>query len=257
MILKSKPKITFIQANFDHLTKLAQLEKEVWGNTGANKEQIHTRIQSFPAGNIIAIHKGRIVGYVVFQYVNDLVQHADFTWSEITDQGTLKKSHQINGEFVYGVNLSVHRSMTGYQLGNALILQVWANMIEKNKRGCFVGSRIPGFKKYLNKHPNTTVIEYVQLRHRGKARDPELRLYESEGLKVIKVLPDYFPDPPSLNYGVLIYRDNPFYNIPAGKTFLAWLFKKIAPATMRATIGTKNKGDDNVQPEKKIYCPIF
>jgi hypothetical protein len=131
--------------------------------------------------------------------------------------------------------------MSGKGLGTTLPMQVWIDMIRNNKRGSFVGSRIPGFAKYKRSHPEIEARDYVELRRKGKFRDAELRLYAQEGLLPIKILPNYFPDPASLDYGVLVYRKNPFFNWPFRK-FWAWAISKIIPTFIRGNIAVKKGG---------------
>lgn len=237
---KERLKINFRQAEIRDLAELVELEKKVWKENAAGEDKILSRLLSFPEGNIVALYQEKIVGYVSFEYVDNLAKKDKFTWSDVTDNGYIKNSHRATGKYVYGLNLSVHHSMNGQNLGTALVLQVWADMIKKNKRGTFVGSRLPGFRNYKKHHPETTAEAYVALKRNGKPRDYELKLYQQEGLRIIKVLPNYFPDPPSLDYGVLVYRSNPFYNWPF-KRLWAWAIKKIAPAFIRSKISAKKE----------------
>jgi len=193
--IRKNAKVGFRRATLSDVKRLVALEEDVWGENGADEEKIVSRINIFPAGNIIAEYDGDIVGYVSFQYVDDVVNMPNFTWAEITDDGTTVKSHRQKGEFIYGINLSVHHSMSGNGLGTALVLQGWIDMILNNKKGSFIGSRIPGFRNYNLSHPETKAENYIKLRRNGKLRDYELRLYEQEGLLPVKILPGHFPDP--------------------------------------------------------------
>jgi hypothetical protein len=223
---KERLKINFRLATIADVEGLAILEKDVWGAGAANREQLASRISIFPQGNIIAVLGDTIVAYVAFEYVDDIINHPNFTWAEITGNGMIASSHRPEGEYLYGINLSVHHSMRGRHLSLDLFLHVWANIILNNKRGTFLGSRIPYFRSYKKRNPEASAEEYVKLKRNGHAYDPELRLYEKDGLKPVKILPGYFPDPPSLDYGVLVYRNNPFYNWPFRKAW-AYMIGKI------------------------------
>lgn len=237
MATKNKADIVIRQATLNDVDQMVALEDSVWGDNGAGAEKLESRIHTFPAGNIIAESAGRVVGYIAFEYVDDVANMPHFTWSQITDDGTIVNSHKPHGEYVYGINLSVHHSMNGYGLGTTLPLQVWANMVRNNKRGSFLGSRIPGFNRYRKSNPAITVENYVSLQRHGKPRDAELSLYAQEGLLPVKILPDYFPDRDSLNYGVLVYRRNPFYNWPF-KSMWAWAITSLTPKFIRGKIAT-------------------
>lgn len=240
MATKKKADFVIRQATLNDVDKMVALEDSVWGDNGAGAEKLESRIHIFPAGNIVAESAGHIVGYIAFEYVDDVANMPHFTWSQITDDGTIARSHKPHGEYVYGINLSVHHSMNGCGLGTILPLQVWIDMIRSNKRGSFLGSRIPGFNRYRKSNPDISVENYVNLQRHGKPRDAELRLYAQEGLLPVKVLPDYFPDEESQNYGVLVYRRNPFYNWPFSSLW-AWAIQTIVPQFIRESIATKKE----------------
>lgn len=234
-----KNEFTFRTATLSDIEELVILEKNAWGENGASALKLSSRIKTFPEGNIIAFYQDRMVGYLCFQYVPNVIDWGHFSWDEVTDNGTMANSHCPDAEHMYGISLSVHKAMSGQKLGFGLTLQAWINMILNNKRGIFIGSRIPGFKRYRERHPEITAEEYIKLKRHGKLRDPELRMYEKDGVCAIKVLPNYFPDPASENYGVLLYRKNPFYNWPL-RFFWAWLIAHV-PIKFRENISVAKK----------------
>ncbi len=218
----------FRSAEISDISQIIELEKKVWGEgAAASKEQIEARINTFPKGNVIALIDGCVAAYVSIEYIDDL-KNEKFNWSEITDNGFIKKSHKYSGEYIYGVNLSVHNSMNGKKLGNRMIFFGLLIAIEDNIKGGFIGSRLPGFAAYKKRYPEISAEEYINLRRNGRRRDYELSVYESEGYEILGVLPNYFPDPASLNYGVLIFLKNPFYGWPLRKIIanLLWKIKK-------------------------------
>ncbi|MFH1979205.1 MAG: hypothetical protein ABII97_02390 [Patescibacteria group bacterium] len=214
-------------ATQEDVAKIREVEEAVWGDNAASIGQIQSRITMHPQGNIILAvnHKQqrKIIGYVSAQRIHD-ISGERFSWAEITDNGFIKKTHQPNGSFIYGVNLSVLPTDRSAHLGELLISFAFTEAVKRNIKGVFLGARIPAFKRYKKKHPSSTAREYLLLKHRGVAYDPELRFYEKSGFQFLKVLPEYFPDPPSLNYGVLCYLKNPFFNNPIRK-IIAWLLK--------------------------------
>ncbi|MBD3300738.1 MAG: GNAT family N-acetyltransferase [Candidatus Moranbacteria bacterium] len=231
-------KIEVREASLKDINSLIKLEKEVWGKEGADKEKISSRIRTFKKGNIILKEQvnNNILGYISFQYVNSLDQNKKIRWFQITDRGRIEKSHCRNGKFIYGINLSIHPEFRNRGYGTFLMLQVWKNMIKNNKKGVYLGSRMPGYKDYLENKKKVTPEEYVKIkRPDNKLYDKELRLYRSEGFKIVKVIDNYFPDPESLNYGVLIYRKNPFWNWPMREA-LAWLIGLINIKIIRTFI---------------------
>ncbi len=203
--------IIFRSAEISEVSQIVELEKSVWKEQAATSEQIKARIKNFPRGNFVALYENKIVAYCSIEYTEDL-KEKKFSWNEITDKGFTINSHKQSGEYVYGINLSVHHSMNGYKLGNRVIFFGILIVIEDNKKGVFIGSRLPGFAAYKKRYPETRAEEYANLKRNGRRRDYELSMYESEGFNLIKILPNYFYDPASLNYGALVYWGNPYHN---------------------------------------------
>lgn len=212
------------QATLDDVDGILKLDNEVWPDFPATREMIRSRIEVFPEGNFVGVCNGEVVGHTSLQIVRyDLEKHPPFTWMEITDGGTWRKSHRLDGNHVYGVSLSVSPKVRNYGVGSQMLFCGWSLIIRYNKDICLLGSRIPNYHQYKDKY---SPEEYIKLRREdGKLVDPELRLYEHDGFKIICVLPEYENDPESCNYGVLVAQNNPFYNRgwQGFRNFMAWL----------------------------------
>ena len=216
----------FREARLSEAEEIVELEQSVWGeSSAANLVKIVSRMKVFPRGNFVAIYQKKIVAYVCIEYVDDLRGTND-NWSSITDYGYIKKSHKNEAEYVYGVNLSVHHLVSGYNIGNKMVLSGFLIAIMDNKKGGFIGSRLPTYASYKKHHPEVSAEDYINVKRNGRRRDYELAMYESEGFEIVNVMPNYFPDPKSLDYGVLIYWKNPFYNWPFKKLIANIVWKK-------------------------------
>jgi hypothetical protein len=222
----------FRSARLEDVGQIVNLEEAVWGDSGAKAAQIISRIELFPFGIFVATSGDEeIVACSSFISVDNMAIAPDFTWEEITDHGYITGSHKAKGKYAYGINLSVSHKMNGRNLGNLMVFYGLMRIITGNKKGVFIGSRIPGFKNYKKHYPLAAAEDYVTLKRNGRLRDYELRLYAAEGFKVIKVLPDYFPDPDSLDYGVLVYCKNPVYNFPCRNLLgdIFWQYGRVLP----------------------------
>jgi len=221
---KKRIKVIRRQAKLDDVDGIVKLDNEVWPDFPASHEMIQSRIEVFPQGNFVGEFKNEIVGYTSLQIVDyDLKNHPPFTWMEITDNGTWKNSHNINGNCVYGVALSVAPKVRSYGVGSQMLFCGWSLIIRYNRGVCLLGSRIPGYHLYKDRY---TPEEYIKLRREdGKLLDSELRLYERDGFSIVRVLPNYETDPESCNYGVLVSQKNPFYNRGwhGFRNLMAWL----------------------------------
>jgi hypothetical protein len=208
---QKKIKIVRRLANLKDVDSIVKLDNEVWPDFPATRDMIESRIRVFPEGNFVAIYNGEIVGYVCMQFINyDIRNPKAFSWLEITSNGTLKDTHMIDGEVVYGVATTVSPKMQNMNIGTYLALSGWMQGIRYNKKGFMFGCKMPDYQQVKDKY---TPEDYIKLRRPdGKLFDKELRLMEREGFSLIRVLPGYENDPESCNYGVLVWQKNPFYN---------------------------------------------
>jgi hypothetical protein len=160
------------------------------------------------------------------------------TWSQITDGGTIRNSHHREGQYIFGVNLSVHPDHPG--VGFALQVRVWGLGVRDHKRGAYIGSRVPS---YCRAHEHHSIEEWV-FGENGKSHDALVRYYQSGGLRIVRILPEYFQDPESLNYGVLMYVSNCFSKFPL-PVFWAFLIGHFGFAFLRMFMqGTQNTASD-------------
>ena len=207
-----KVEVLVRNATLDDVNGILDLEQETWPFFPANREKVESRIQTFPEGSfVVTLSNGEIVGYLSLQFINyDLENPKASSWDEMTDCGTIRKSHLIDGAYIFGVGMSVSPRYQNMGIATRLFFATWAIGVGYNRRGCMLGSRMPGYADVKDRY---SPEQYVQLRREdGKLFDPELRLYEGDGFRLICLLPNYENDPPSCDYGVLVYQGNPFYN---------------------------------------------
>jgi hypothetical protein len=53
--------------------------------------------------------------------------------------------------------------------------------------------------------------EYAWADRHGLPLDPEIRFYRKMGLRPVRLVENYFADPESLDWGILVEMRNPFY----------------------------------------------
>ena len=238
-----KQPFTIRSATFADVKALLELEEIVWrdqqDSTPATQAMIEGRIKHYPRGSIVAEQGGKIIAWVVFFPVTypcvrvngywRVEQH--FSHMQITGNGTLDPGiinqylsgahDEKHANSVYGVNLSVHpdygnRGVGSYMVG---LFQKFAE--ELNVPVAFLGSRVPTYNSacfHSNGGGDPDIEEYITRRFQegpkqGLLVDDELRFYESIGFKVVKnaLIRNYMIDPPSRNYGVLVFWNNPNY----------------------------------------------
>lgn len=209
-LIKNRVKIR--KAKIDDIPQILKVEKAAWGSErAATFEMFQSRIETFPEGTLVAILENKIVGVVATEIVNYDLKKGFLTWYEVTDNGFIKKTHNPKGDTLYGVDLSVDPSYQNRGVGKKLMIAIGKLIIGYNLKRGLLGARIPQYHQFANR---INVKEYVNLREKKDEilPDPELIFYQKLGLKILGVVPNYFKDPESLNYGVLMAWENPFYN---------------------------------------------
>lgn len=213
-------KVTIRQAQPEDIEKILIIEKEAWPEgLRATREQFLCRMETFPAGTLVAISDGALVGVVSTEIVNYDIENPVASWAEASDNGFIKKTHNPEGDTLYGVDLTVPRA--GESASKLLMQEVGKLTIRYKLKQGILGARIPRYNKFMNK---MTAEEYINGKRNNRSLDPELAFYTKLGLKAVKVLPNYIDDPDSCNYGVLMVWKNHFYGKPFPK-FWSWLFR--------------------------------
>lgn len=211
----NSPKVKIREAQKKDIPQILTVEKDAWGEkNAASEEMFNSRIETFPEGVLVAeLTNGEIVGVVVAERVNYDIEKNAYSWYEITDNGFIKNSHKPGGNTIYGVDLSVKPSFQRLGIGAKLLKAIGKLVINYNLRYGILGGRIPAYYKYAHQMGAEEYIKAtVSIKGKIRSLDPEIDFYRKAGLKIIKIIPNYFEDHESLNYGVLLLWENPLYN---------------------------------------------
>lgn len=208
---------------------ILEVENKAWPERlRANRQVYESRLKTFPEGLLVAEVDGKIEGVVVTQKVSSEVAAQGRSWNEITDGGRIQKTHNPQGDTLYGVNLSVS-PFASQKVATALLEAQKKKAIINNIKKIVLGGRIPGFRRYFEQYCQEHKLSHLSEKQKdkiaehyvrtftsqGKPRDPEISFYHTKaGTRVVKLLPNYMEDAESLNYGVLLVWKNPFYNRP-------------------------------------------
>ena len=172
-------------------------------------EKVYRQFMNCPHLLYAGIVDGEMACTLSMAYIDEADIYKCSSWHDISGRGTLD-THRENGDSVFGIDLSVSPKYQGRGLADSVMQKAFIiSVILGNKKGAFLGSRIPGYHRHAGK---ISVEDYVFGKKRdGKTRDPEIRLYQSTGFRTVKIIPGYMEDPDSLDYGVLMFWENPFY----------------------------------------------
>lgn len=176
------------------------------------EKKVHSQFRHCPHLLFVAFADGQIIGTLSVIHISRENAEQVKDWEETSGYGTLS-THEPDGDCAFGLDLSV-RPDAGEKAGDALIEKgILMSVILENRKGVFLGSRAPSYRKWAHER---TIEEHVFGKN-GRTRDPEIRLYQSEGFRIVRIVPGYMEDPESLNHGVLMFWENRLY------PFTRWL----------------------------------
>lgn len=190
-------------ATLEDVPALVALEQEVWGAAAASEWQLVQRVTNVPRGNILALSADeRICGLVSFCML-EYAEHESWgacSWDDLSGGGTA--STDVPGaRDLFGINLGV-TSRAPKDTSVRLVDEAIREGIRVRVRRIILGARVPRFHRYAHR---MTAEEYWKAEHRpGVPFDPELRFYHRFGMQPVKLVENYFEDPESLNWGVMV-----------------------------------------------------
>ncbi|MDX2137789.1 MAG: GNAT family N-acetyltransferase [Chloroflexota bacterium] len=201
----------------------------------AEQFRFHTKV--FPQGQYIAVDTDRdlVVGLTVSMCLQFDPKHPHTlmeNWRETTNNAWLT-THKPDGNWMYGVESSVHPDYQGYGIGRAL-MEARRHVIRKlNLRGMVAGGTL---KDYHRHHRTMSPQEYVAHVERGELFDTNISKQIRMGFKPIAVVPNYVDDPDTLGYAALIVWHNPDYHperlpqrVRTPRVALALQHRKVSP----------------------------
>ena len=206
------------------LDELERVEIAAWGkDMCATRAMLQSRLEIYPEGMIGARQGNDLLGYVCVMKVDSEMCDKDFTWMGLTDGGYIRATHDPNGNCLYGVSLSVIPSAPK-DIAVKLLKNAEKLAVRRSLKGVLLGCRVPNYHKHAKR---MSIEQYISATSKtGRMLDPELSLYRQVNGIPVRPIPNYFEDPESLNYGVLIFWENPLYALQ--KREFPFFFKSVS-----------------------------
>ena len=260
--IPTQSRYTVRKVELTDLDRIVEIERAKWKDQAATRENIERRINTYPEGQIAAIHvteangapvRSKVAAWCTVMLANEAQVRSFTSWDEVTSNGTISECDQ-DGDVVVGVNLTSVTEGATY----ILLAEILAAVVRGGKAKLIGGSRLNGFvafnerRRSEGKRPHSADA-YARLREirsfrinefrRDEGLEPlpddeyrvvadnirrergtspltdedtpdyvcsNLRGYMSiPGTRMVKVVPNYFRDPASADYGVLLEWDNP------------------------------------------------
>lgn len=117
-------------------------------------------------------------------------------------------THDHNGEWLYGFDISVHPDHRGHRLSHRIYAARRRLIRKLNLRGHIAGGIIPGYKKYKER---MSADEYVTKVIVKEIFDPTLSVQLRRGFTVAGIINHYVDDPSCDNKAALIVWHNDEY----------------------------------------------
>ena len=191
----------------EHAEVLEELQEIVFP-TLADEERFkaaHYRhhVAMFGDGQFVALDEDRVVGATTTVRVHFDFARPGHTFEDMI-QGGWMTSHEPDGEWLYGADVSVHPEYRRRGLATALYAARQQLVWRLGLRGQLAAGMMSGYGAVKDR---MTAEDYFEGLRSGRITDPTLSMQQHAGFEVRALLPDYLTDPVCDNYSVLIVLD--------------------------------------------------
>ncbi len=161
-------------------------------------------IELFAAGQFVALNRDMVIGAAATVRLNYDFQHAGHAFADIIQGGWLT-SHQPDGQWLYGVDISVRPEYRGRGVATALYAARQELVWRLKLKGQIIVGMMAGYGALKATMPAQQYYEDVLA---GRIRDPTVSMQMKVGFEPHGLLSNYLTDPVCDNYGVLLVLDS-------------------------------------------------
>jgi len=211
-----RKKITVRHVVPSDVPTLVELDHRVW-KTKEQQADSYTFIERIKnCGDTcwaVFIGKAAIASLYIMGVTHKQVMKSN-SWDQITDKGTARSSIPYSQEW-FGIGLAATQNAKKADAVEKLMTEAAIEALRLGIRYVYLGSPIPGLRKWLKKNRDKGINEYVYAKKVDNLPlDPQLRYYYKEGFrKIVQIKQNYFPHEKSLDYGVILRLENPFWRM--------------------------------------------
>jgi 4-aminobutyrate aminotransferase/(S)-3-amino-2-methylpropionate transaminase len=199
--------LVITQARPEHAIQLEELQL-VCFPTLADDERFKRRhflkhMELFDEGQFVALDGDRVIGATATVRMNVDLNHLGHTFADVIQGGWLT-SHQPEGEWLYGADVSVRPEYRSRGLATALYAARQEVVWRLHLKGQVTAGMIPGFGPLKQ---TMTAEQYYDGLISGRLSDPTVSMQMSAGFEPRGLLANYLNDPVCDNYCVLLVMD--------------------------------------------------
>lgn len=189
---------------------IARLSKRVYADTGIapyTNAELRGHLNHFPEGKFVVTLDDDVVGYCATFRISGKICLANHSWESITANGYGSR-HDPDGEWLYGMEVCVDKTVRGYRIGQRLYNARKKLCEALGLKGIVFVGRFPSLSKRIKKYGSAEA--YLEAVINQQARDPVLSFQLRNGFEPLRLMPGYLrEDTASMGYGVLLQWLNP------------------------------------------------
>ncbi|MDI1317682.1 bifunctional GNAT family N-acetyltransferase/carbon-nitrogen hydrolase family protein [Flavobacterium sp.] len=181
-----------------------EMENSYW-----NEVQIEKLLQIFPAGQLVIVANGKVVGSALSLILNEDLVDKNHNYKSITGNYTFS-THSSKGEILYGIDVFIHPNYRGLRLGRRLYDARKELCEQLNLKSIVFAGRIPNYNKHSSELTPKAYIEKIK---KKELHDPVLSFQLSNDFHVMRIMKNYLEDDKSSKeFAVLLEWNNIYYD---------------------------------------------
>ena len=160
-------------------------------------------LELFPEGQFVALDGDRVVGGTSTCRLHFDFNHVGHSFDDVIQGGWLT-SHEPDGDWLYGADISVHPDHRGRGLARGLYAARQHTVRRLGLEGQVTAGMMRGYGAVKDR---MSAEEYYRGLRDGTVNDPTLSAQMKIGFELCRLLPRYVHDPTCDDYAVLIVLD--------------------------------------------------
>ncbi|MBF6163033.1 hypothetical protein [Nocardia cyriacigeorgica] len=200
------------QASLNDLDKIMAVEQDWEQSQRASRDQMVARLRAFAEGFWLFEQRGEVVGTLMgfpMRYEAHRISELS-DWDTVTGHGYYPDIDTATANALYLASGSLKRTARG---GTAYSVMMEKPIELAERCGLdyvLTGAKIPGYDAYCRRFGEIDAADYAFRTLGGCLVDPFLEMYRGHDYLVPDrrhIVPNYYPDPPSRDYGAIVVRD--------------------------------------------------